>query len=329
MLCSRVRTVSHDILALAHDLTSRGEAFALATVVRAESPTSAKPGCRAIIRADGSLTGWIGGSCSQPVIVREALAALQDGQPRLVAIVGTSGRGAGPVPGLIEHRSTCYSGGTLEIYVEPFVSKPLLVLVGESPVTRTLEHIGEAIDFRVAVVQSDEVAGRFAELPITSSSFVVIATHGMADEQAIQSAVSSPAGYVSLVASRKRADAVFADVMNRGVSREQIARVKAPAGLEIGAVTLEEVAVSILAELVQVRRQSGRVALDADMTESEATNARSAQRDAIDPVCGMTVNIATARFKSDVLGRPVYFCCERCRASFEQDPAKYAGALRS
>ena len=164
--------MSEDLLALARDLSEREEPFALATVVRSESPTSARPGCRAIVHRDGTLTGWIGGSCAQPVVQQEALAALQDGHPRLVAIVGTSGTSPGRVHGLTEHRSTCYSGGTLEIYVEPFLPKPLLVLIGESPVTRALERMAEPLDVRVVTVASENVTARMAELAIAPSSFV-------------------------------------------------------------------------------------------------------------------------------------------------------------
>lgn len=312
--------MGEDLLALARDLIERGESFALATVVRCESPTSARPGCRAIVRADGTITGWIGGSCAQPVIQHEAAAALEDGEPRLVAIVGTSGRSPGRVAGLVEHRSTCYSGGTLEIYVEPFLPKPMLVIIGESPVTVTLEKLAAALDYRVVSIPSDEIPQRFRELSVPASSFIVIATHGIADEDAIVHALATPAQYVSLVASRKRADTVFDHVRGQGVPDEQLARVKAPAGLDIGAHALEEVAVSILAEIIQKRRgehQADRAAAHHQVRPESAA-------EAIDPVCGMTVRIATARFRSDVLARPVYFCSEHCRTRFEQDPAKYA-----
>src|SRR5205823_9219851 len=122
--------VTQDLLALAVELRNGEEPFALATVVRCERPTSAKPGAKALIRADGTLVGWIGGACAEPVVVREALAALRDGQPRLLALVGEGGAVSGRAEGLVSHPMTCHSGGTLEIYVEPFLPKPSLVLVG-------------------------------------------------------------------------------------------------------------------------------------------------------------------------------------------------------
>jgi xanthine dehydrogenase accessory factor len=321
--------MSRDLSILARELTERGEPFAVATVVRAESPTSARPGARALVRADGSIVGWIGGSCAQPVVQREAAAALDDGRPRLIAIVGTSGGRRARIPGLVEHTSTCYSGGTMEIYVEPVLPKPLLVIVGESPVADALEKMAAALDFRVVPVASDDVAGGFSKATIAASSYVVIATHGMADEEAVARALATPAGYVSLVASRKRADAVLDHVRQRGVSDEQLARIKAPAGLEIGAETLEEVAVSILAEIVSVRRAAYPRTLASSHPEALAPSdpGTPAPSSAIDPICGMTVQIAGARFRSDALGRPVYFCCEGCRSTFERDPARYASVV--
>src|SRR5262245_32635684 len=124
----------HDLLELMVALRQRGEPFALATVVRCEAPTSAKPGAKALIRADGRVMGWVGGACAEPVVLQEALAALADGRPRLIGLVGEGGSGAGPAPGVVQYAMTCHSGGTLEIYVEPYLAKAPLVLVGHGPV---------------------------------------------------------------------------------------------------------------------------------------------------------------------------------------------------
>src|SRR5262245_14206079 len=141
--------MAEDVLTLAVELRRGGQPFALATVVRCERPTSAKPGAKALIREDGSVTGWVGGACAEPVVVREALLALADGEPRLVALVGEGGPEARRVEGLVPYPMTCHSGGTLEIYVEPFVPKPLLVLVGHGPVLETLASLARATDFDV------------------------------------------------------------------------------------------------------------------------------------------------------------------------------------
>src|SRR5215467_13722133 len=191
--------MSDDLLLLAAELRRRGEPFALATVVRCERPTSAKPGAKALIKQDGTVTGWVGGACAEPVVVREALSALEDGRARLVGLVGEGGGEPGRTEGILNLPMTCHSGGTLEIYVEPYLPKPLLVLVGHGPVVETLAALGRHT------------------------------------------------GYVSLVASRRRADVIAESLERLGVSRAGLDRLKAPAGLDIGALTPEEIAVSILA----------------------------------------------------------------------------------
>ena len=317
-----------DLLTLAADLRGRGEPFALATVVRCERPTSAKPGAKALIRADGSLVGWVGGACAEPVVTREALAALRDGQPRLLVLVGEGGRDPARTEGIVHLPMTCHSGGTLEIYVEPFLPKALMVLVGHGPVVDTLARLGESTGNAVTVVPTDRVASDLRRLPLGPGSSVVVATHGELDEDALAQVLATPAGYVSLVASRKRAATVVEMLRDRGVPREHLDRFKAPAGLDIGASTPEEIAVSILAEIIQARH--GRKPEPAEApafvpmtTLSRRSAPAEAPDEAQDPVCGMTVRIATARHRSDWAGRTVYFCCARCKDVFEADPTRY------
>ena len=249
-----------DLLTLAAELRRRGEPFALATVVRCERPTSAKPGAKALIRPDGRVAGWVGGACAEPVVAREALAALRDGQPRLVVLVGDGGRDPARTEGVVHFPMTCHSGGTLEIYVEPFLPKALLVLVGHGPVIETLATLGETAGYAVSVLPADATAA-LRGLSLGPNSSVVVATHGDVDEQALTRVLATPAGYVSLVASRKRAGAIVETLRRRGVPAEQLARLKAPAGLDIGAVTPEEIAVSILAEIIQARRHLAAASL--------------------------------------------------------------------
>ena len=301
---------------LAAGLRERGEPFALATVVRCERPTSAKPGAKALIRPDGRVAGWVGGACAEPVVAREALAALRDGQPRLVVLVGDGGRDPARTEGIVHFPMTCHSGGTLEIYVEPFLPKALLVLVGHGPVIETLATLGETAGHAVSVLTGDATAA-LRGLSLGSTSSVVVATHGDDDEQALTRVLATPAGYVSLVASRNRASAIVETLRQRGVPAEQLARLKAPAGLDIGAVTPEEIAVSILAEIIQARHHR----------PAEPAMLATALAEAKDPICGMTVEVATARHQSDWAGRSVYFCCRRCKETFDAEPARYAAAL--
>jgi xanthine dehydrogenase accessory factor len=309
-----------DLLTLAADLRRRGESFALATVVRCERPTSAKPGAKALIRPDGRVVGWVGGACAEPVVAREALAALRDGQPRLVVLVGDGGRDPARTEGIVHFPMTCHSGGTLEIYVEPFLPKALLVLVGHGPVIETLATLGATAGYAISVLPGDTVSGALHGLSLDSSASVVVATHGEVDEEVLARVLATPAGYASLVASRKRAAAIVETLRHRGVPPEQLDRLKAPAGLDIGAVTPEEIAVSILAEIVQTRRRR-RPEPEMPLAETAAV------AEATDPICGMTVEVAAARHQSDWAGRSVYFCCRHCKDTFDADPVRYAAAL--
>jgi xanthine dehydrogenase accessory factor len=302
------------LLTQAFELAHRGEPFALATVVRCERPTSAKPGAKAIVRPDGTVTGWIGGSCAEPLVVREALAALQDGQPRLLALAGEGTRPHGsPREGVREHAMPCHSGGTLEIYIEPVLPKPSLVLVGSGPVVATLATLAAAAGFEVSAVAGEPELGGLALAPETA---VVVATHGRFDEAALERILRTEARYVSLVASPKRARTVVETLTARDVPTE---RLKAPAGLDLGAVTPEEIAVSILAEIVQARRTR-----QPEPPPTAPAPGPAPATDALDPICGMTVEIAQARYVSEVAGRRVYFCGAGCKRRFDQDPAKYA-----
>ncbi len=310
--------MSNDLLSLAHGLSQQGEPFALATVVRCEPPTSAKPGAKALIRKDGTIVGWIGGSCAEPVVVKEALRALHDGQPRFIALVGDRGASRGREEGLLEYTMTCHSGGTLEIYVEPVLPKPQLLLIGEGPVVETLVKLGQAVEFTVTVVPAETVVERLARVPVSSRTLVVVASHGSADQEALEQVLQSEAGYVSLVASKKRAGAVIEALRARGVPADQLSRVKAPAGLDIGAVTPEEIAVSILAEIIQISR-SRKV----EWKPAEAMAEEIGGIEARDPVCGMSVTVASARYRSERFGKRFYFCCQRCQQAFDQDPQRY------
>ena len=268
-----------DVLIRAGELASAGEPFALATVVNVRRPAAARRSDRALVRADGAVYGWVGGSCSEPAVVREALAALGDGESRLVSTDGS-----------------CASEGAVEILVEPQLPAPLLVIIGESPAADTLARLAAGIDWRVTRGLDER------------ADAVVVATMGRGDEEALAAALAGPAGYVGLVASRKRADAVAATLRSAGVEEDALARLKAPAGLDLGPIRQEEVAVAILAELVAWRHAR--------------TPAAPPLGEAVDPVCGMTVSLASAETLVHD-GTTYAFCCAGCRARFEADPARY------
>ena len=309
---------AEELLARAVELQRSGEPFALATVVRCEPPTSAKPGAKALILEDGTLSGWVGGACAEPVVVREALKALGDGRPRLIGLIGEGGRGPGRTEGMLEYAMTCHSGGTLEIYVEPYLPKPLLALVGHGPVVETLATLGRAADYSVVALREDTMRAGLGQLDLTRQAAVVVATHADSDEEALEQVLRTEAGYVSLVASRRRAAVILERLKQRGVPPEHLGRLKAPAGLDIGAVTPEEIAVSILAEIIQHHR-SDKVA----SPETEVRLASAAVTDARDPICGMRVEVATAEYRSEVSGQLVHFCCRHCKETFDRDPARH------
>jgi len=312
-------------------LDQAGQPFALAMVVRAEKPASARPGAKAIITADGTLTGWVGGSCAQPTVIREALKALQDGQPRLLRLCPPEKLGAAPQQGVTEVTLTCISGGTLEVYIEPYLPQPHLVAIGHLPVVEALVTLGKGLGYRVTVMsldstpdrfsQADRVLNRldFTQVQMTPQTYVVVASHGNYDEEALAGVLNAGPElppYIALVASKKRAEALIQVLRQAGLPEERLAQVKYPAGLDLGAVTPEEIALSILAEIVQVRRRA--------LHPSPPTPSLQAWgEEALDPVCGMTVEVATARYITEYNGQKVYFCSAGCKRAFEEEPERY------
>jgi xanthine dehydrogenase accessory factor len=247
-------TSPQEVLIRAGELSARGEPFALATVVRVERPTSARTGDRALVTVDGAVLGWVGGACAEPVVVREALRAFADGEPRLVRI--------GP------GESGCASEGTVEVFVEPQLPAPMLAVVGDGPAALTLADLAARIGWRVVREARDD------------ADAVVVATMGHGDEEALERALVAGAGYVGLVASAKRATTVFEALGARGLDEEMLMRIRSPAGLDLGPARQEEIAVAILAELVAWRHSQSKT------PEPSAV--------AVDPVCGMTVAVGTS-----------------------------------
>jgi xanthine dehydrogenase accessory factor len=319
------------------DLRARGEPFVLATVVACQRPTAAYSGAKALIRPDGAITGWVGGSCAQPTVIREALHALQDGKPRLLRISPTPPAGAEPQEGVYDFVMTCASQGALEIYVEPFLPRPALLVIGETPVAQALARFGTQLDFTVWVSDPDATRQRFPEADalhghledacarVQARTYVVVATQGAYDEEALKAVLDTTACYVGLVASTKRAAAIFQTLRDQGVLPESLQRVTCPAGVQLGAVTPPEVAFSIMAEILQLRRQQESTAVSGEPAAPRpATVDLPTGSEATDPVCGMTVQVTQARYTSEHAGTTFYFCCGACRERFDRDPERYA-----
>ena len=303
------------LLSLAADLAARGERFAVVTVIRREPPTSARVGDCALVTEAGDYHGWAGGGCTRETVVREARRAMADGEPRLLAI--SPDANAAPRSGMIAVPMTCDSGGTVEIYVEPLLPLPRLFLFGASPAVRCLARIAHDAGYRVEVVHPDAEPGDFPDAQSVRKAFVsedmprgahvLVATMGDDDAEVLRAALSREPAYVGVIASRKRFEQVAKDLAARGVPRAALERVAAPAGLDIGAHSPEEIAVSVLAQIVQQRRQA-----------KQETVVPVAE-EAIDPICGMTVGVAGARHSATVNGVAYYFCCAGCRSRFLQE----------
>ena len=321
-----------DFLTKSAELVAAGEPFATATVVRCQPPTSSKPGDKAIVYPDGRLWGWIGGGCAQPVVIKEALKCLADGRPRLVRII-PSARDNDAEEGVVDYTMTCHSGGALDIYIEPVLPKPHIVILGRSPIAQTLARLGRVIGYAVSVVGEELSAEDFGDASLLArknfsleaadfppQSYFVVSTQGEGDEEALEQALASNAGYVAFVASRTKTQKVIEYLRQSGVAEEKLKRVRAPAGLNIGAASPQEIAVSVLAEIIQMRaagQTQGSKQLQTKQQPAVAGEAR-------DPVCGMTVDSANARYRSEFQNHSFYFCCAGCKQTFDQAPEKYA-----
>jgi xanthine dehydrogenase accessory factor len=300
-----------NVLEQARELSRRGEAFALATVVWRQGPSSGKEGCRAIVTTDGQVHGWIGGACAEPVVVREARQVLEAGEPRLL-LLGTPDEYAGAArEGMTFVPISCQSEGALEVYIEPVRPMPHLVVVGRSPMAHALVEMATAIGWRTELGEEID----YAAAGVDERSLVVVASQGHNDEAAVEQALAAHPAYVGLVGSPKRGAAVLGYLADRGVPRTELDRVQVPAGLDLGRISHREIAVAILAELVRLRA-AGRLETAVPVTSATPV-------EAVDPVCGMTVEAGARSHPFEHEGTTYYFCCAGCRQSFAQEPASH------
>jgi xanthine dehydrogenase accessory factor len=316
------------------ELLAQGESFVTATVVRCEPPTSGKPGDKAIIHGKGIIWGWIGGGCAQPVVVKEALKALVDGKPKLVRI---SPSASNPEEGTVDYTMTCHSGGALDIYLEPVLPKPRILILGRSPVAQFLAQLANTIGYAVAVVTEEAATEGFtgAEIieakdfslesaRVTPESFIVVSTQGEGDEEALEQALKTNAAYVAFVASKTKAGKVMEYLQQQGMSAEKAKDVRAPAGLNIGAKSPEEIAVSVLAEIIQMRANAAKAAQQPKASAVlPVVNLPIISDEAKDVICGMTVNKSRAKHQTEYQGKVFYFCCAGCKQAFEKSPQQY------
>jgi xanthine dehydrogenase accessory factor len=309
-----------ELLQMAADLAQRGERFVLAVVVWRRPASSSQPGNMAIITAAGDFHGWLGGSCTQPTVVREAQRALADGQPRLVVL--TPDPESERRPGVDVFPMTCNSGGTVEIYLEPMLPSPRLVVFGASPTAHALANLGKALGYAIEAVEDDMTAPARSAAGTEVPYFAVVATMGENDEEAIRAALTLSPAYLGVVASTRRFAQMRPTLLAQGIPAAAIDGISCPAGLKIGAHTPEEIALSILAEIVELQRVKKPVEAEPAVEEAEPVEPTTA----IDPICGMTVEIASARHTAEHAGRTFYFCCGGCRQRFLAEPERYIAA---
>jgi xanthine dehydrogenase accessory factor len=281
-----------DLARRADDLAAAREPFVTALVVRAQRPSSVTAGDSAVVLADGTIEGFVGGACAETSVRLHALRVLETGEPLVLRIVPDEDARE-PEDGAVTVENPCLSGGALEIFLEPRLPAPRVAPVGDTPIAEALKALGERMGY--------EVGGELHE----DDAALVVASHGRDEEQSLERALIAGLPYVGLVASHRRGAAVLEE-LRRTLSDEDVARIRTPAGLDIGAKTAEEIALSILAEIVSVRRARQTV---------------PAAGTAVDPVCGMEVTAAEPSPHVERDGRTVWFCSEGCREQFEANVA--------
>ncbi len=301
-----------DLLDYAQTLNRRGERYAFVTVVRITPPTSAYVGAQAIVLADGSLKGSVGGGCAKEVVAAAALEAIRSGVAKLVLISNAS---SDVVDAAVErHAMRCASNGEIELFVQPHVPAPLLLVLGNTPAAVQARGFAEQCGFRV----SDGVQGTDA----ARADLALVATQGEGDEDALHGALTGSARYVLLIASRRKAERLREAMRLRGVGEQRLSAIEAPAGPDIGAHNPAHIALAAVAGAVAHWQDvSARVA---DRLPVDNPVGVSAPVHYINPVCGITVDPAQARHTISYEGERFYFCCDGCKQEFENNPAKYA-----
>ena len=294
----------------AQELAEQGAAFVTATVVRAQRPTSVEPGDAALVLGDGTIEGFVGGACAESSVRAYALKAIESGEPVLLRILPFGGEGAAQAgeevareDGAVTVENPCLSGGAIEVFLEPILPAPRVLVEGDTPIARALHRIGPELGLEVVGVGGEDFELRPGDLGL------VAAGHARDELGALRRGVEAGLPYVGLVASPRRGQGVIGELRGDGLPERLLERIDTPAGLDIGARTPAEIALSILARIVAVRRGEPASAITA-----------------VDPVCGMTVAAAagTPSLRHD--GETIYFCGEGCKTAYEaqHDRAAFA-----
>lgn len=297
-----------DLLGYAQTLNQRGERYAMVTVVRTTPPTSAYVGAQAIVLADGSLKGSVGGGCAKDVVAKAALEAMRSGAARLVLISNAS---RGTLAADVEqHPMRCASNGEIELFIHPHTPAPLLLVLGGTPTAEQARAFAGQCGFRVTDQAGGDDAGQIL--------IALVATQGEGDEDALQAALASPARHVLLVASRRKAERLREAMRLRGVPQARLAAIQAPAGPDIGAHSPAHIALAAVAGAVACWQKTP--------VELPGPEPAAAAPGYVNPVCGIEVDPRAALHVVTYGGQSFYFCCDGCKLEFERDPARYAAA---
>jgi xanthine dehydrogenase accessory factor len=320
------------------DLKKKNEPFATAIVVRREAPSSGKAGDKAVINKFGEILGWVGGGCVKGIVVKEAEDAMKTGKARLVKI----GKSILPSKeeGVMEYKMTCQSEGTVEIFIEPVMPQPHLVVIGKTAIAQSLVKLARAFGYRITGVAQDANLQTFekvdelitqislANVKTTASSFILVATQGEQDENALEEALKKERAYLGFVASKKKMASVADSLAGAGIDKKLIQTIKSPAGIDIKAKSPDEVAISILAEMIQLRNSSPQLSAFDRFDEPKAETGTSPKY-YVNPVCGIPIDMNNPKHIIDYKGEKVYFCCDGCKVKFEADPGKYMSKAKA
>lgn len=313
------------------EFTKKNEPFAIAIVVRRDAPSSGKTGDKAVINKYGEIIGWLGGGCVNAILIKEAEDAMKTGKARLVKI------GKSLIPqkqdGVMEYKMTCQSEGTVEVFIEPVLSLPHLLVMGKTAIAKALVKMAKLAGYRVTGVAVDAKIDTFEQVDelitqinlekvkTTAASFIVVATQGEQDEASLEHALKKEHAYIGFVASKKKKDAVFGYLMGAGIDEKKIAAIRSPAGIDINAKKPEEVAISILAEIIQIQNNNPALQGFTQFAETRAEAGKPTFY--INPVCGVPVDVSSPKHIIEYRNEKVYFCCDGCKVKFEAEPEKY------
>ncbi len=308
-------------------LSKKRASFATAVVVKHDTPISGKSGDKAIILNDGSLLGWIGGGCTNPIIIKEGLSAINSGESKLIVIDPEKNSDNGP--GEKHFQMTCHSGGSLSVYVEPVFPRPLIIVMGDSPVASSLLKMSIELGYETLWAVSHDKVNETLEVDrkqknfdlkninLSSPCFIIVCTQGENDWEALESAMKSTVNYVAFVGSRRKTEILKKELLESGVSQDRLEDVVNPAGIDLKAKTPSEIALSILAEIIQLLR--------VDTSETQLVS--EPLKEATDPVCGMKVDTKLTKNTFQFKNKYYHFCCNGCKTKFKNNPESFLESI--